>query len=307
MKNEVVVVIVTHNGIKWIDKCLSSCKEYRTIVVDNNSKDDTVKFIKENFPEVTLIKQQSNLGFGQANNIGISYALNQGAEAVFLLNQDAYIFEDTIENLVEFHKQNEEYGILSPMHLKSSKNMLDEKFEYYLRNNTNVIFNTDSILKTSLKAIIEITFVNAAAWLITKECLKQVGGFDPIFSHYGEDDNYCQRALFHDFKIGVFTQSFIIHDREIIDKTEPTPYTELYYKTKERVYKMRYANVRLTNNLENLDLQLKKLRNKSIKLLLKGQLRNFNNMKREFYMLKSIKSPIIKSRTINKTIGSHYL
>lgn len=85
--------------MQWLQKCLDSCKGYQVIIVDNNSTDGTVSFIKENFPNIHLIPQTENLGFGQANNIGIKYALEQRAEYVFLLNQDAYLQEGCLGNL----------------------------------------------------------------------------------------------------------------------------------------------------------------------------------------------------------------
>jgi GT2 family glycosyltransferase len=86
-------------------------------VVDNNSADDTVNFIKANYPEVTLLEQNKNLGFGKANNIGISLAMKNEADYVFLLNQDAWVQPDTIEKLVSAHQREPQFGILSPMHL----------------------------------------------------------------------------------------------------------------------------------------------------------------------------------------------
>src|SRR5690606_5865627 len=57
-------------------------------------------------------------------------------------------------------------------------------------------------------------FVCAAAWLIPRNTLKVVGGFSPTFFHYGEDDNYCQRVLYFNLKIGICPDARIFHDRE---------------------------------------------------------------------------------------------
>lgn len=57
--------------------------------------------------------------------------------------------------------------------------------------------------------------VNAAAWLVSAACIKKVGGFDRLlFTHYGEDDNYCQRLEYHGFELIVNSQAIIYHDRE---------------------------------------------------------------------------------------------
>lgn len=56
-------------------------------------------------------------------------------------------------------------------------------------------------------------FVNAACWLLSRRSLEVVGGFDPLFYHYGEDDNLAQRMLKNKLKIGVLANTFVLHDR----------------------------------------------------------------------------------------------
>ena len=78
--------------MKWLQNCLEAIKKSTypvdTIVIDNGSTDSTVLFIKSNYPEVHLVESGKNLGFGQANNVGMRYALEQNADYVYLLNQD---------------------------------------------------------------------------------------------------------------------------------------------------------------------------------------------------------------------------
>ena len=142
MKNSISVVIVTFNGSFWIEKNLSqllnSAIPVDIIVVDNASTDATISLI-EKFPSVTLIKSKVNLGFGKANNLGIKHALNNGAEAVFLLNQDTWIFENTIQILADNLQKNPDFGILSPMHFSADAQTLDSNFEIYFNRKTTEI------------------------------------------------------------------------------------------------------------------------------------------------------------------------
>lgn len=105
MPNNVYIIIVTFNGMQWLSKCLESTIPYPVIIVDNDSTDGTVDYIKKHYSEVKLFVNKENLGFGQANNIGISYALQHGAGYVFLLNQDAYLQKSAIGKLIETHKK----------------------------------------------------------------------------------------------------------------------------------------------------------------------------------------------------------
>jgi GT2 family glycosyltransferase len=64
-----------------------------------------------------------------------------------------------------------------------------------------------------LNSIRIVPFVNAATWLVSKECFQKTGYFEPIFNHYGEDRNFCDRVHYHKFKIGIVKNASICHDR----------------------------------------------------------------------------------------------
>jgi GT2 family glycosyltransferase len=242
----VVIVIVSYNGMQWIERCLSSSLPYPVIVVDNNSSDGTQGFIKEHFPTVTLIENKNNLGFGIANNVGIQIALENNFEFVFLLNQDAYLEHDTIKNLIIQSRLHPDYGILSPIHFQDGWEILDKNFSYFIRYEMNRNFIGDAVNKV-LKDLYSVPFINAAGWLLTKEAIEVVGGFDPLFFMYGEDDNLCQRMKYHGYKIGVVTTAKMIHDRS--ERTEPwiEPFSEAYFKKMRKHYLNVYANI---NNLD---------------------------------------------------------
>ena len=236
--SKIFVIIVTYNGLKWIDKCLESLRnnkiEVQPVVIDNHSTDDTVKYIRANHQEVHLIESGENVGFGRANNIGLEYAIKNSCDYVFLLNQDAWINPDTIGHLVEIHKRNFEYGVLSPLHLSGDKKKLDYNFSCYISAHKCSNFVSDVILnRNELKEVYPIKFVNAALWLISRECLEIVGGFDPIFPLYGEDDDYIHRVYYHHLNIGVCPTVTAFHDRE----QEPSRLSKQPIETKiKRIY-----------------------------------------------------------------------
>lgn len=211
-------IVVTYNGTKWVDKCLGSLLHQETIsriiVVDNNSDDQTVAYIQENYPSVHLIANQQNYGFGHANNQAIQLAIKENAEYVFLLNQDAYIKDCAVDKMVHIHKSCPKYGILSPIHLQGDGSEIDMKYGIFVAQSENHQLISDLILhREQMKEVYSVNFVNAAAWLISRACLELVGGFAPIYSHYGEDVNYAHRVLFHHFKIGICPAAYIYHDR----------------------------------------------------------------------------------------------
>lgn len=231
----VKIIIVNYNSDKWIDRCLYSIDQAglieHTVIVDNASTDNSVLFIEQRFPKVELIKLYTNLGFGQANNIGIKKAYEQGADYVFLMNQDVYITPETINQLVKIAKKNPDFGILSPIHLNGNGSELDFGFSNYIVPLKCEKLYSDIFLQ-NLAPLYELPFVNAAAWLLTRKCIEKVGGFSPSFYHYGEDDNYCQRVLFHSLKIGIVPEAVIFHDREKRTENKYFDNTALLYERK---------------------------------------------------------------------------
>ncbi|TSD66478.1 glycosyltransferase family 2 protein [Inquilinus sp. KBS0705] len=214
---KVYVVIVVYNGMQWLQRCLSSLQNsllpLKVILVDNGSVDGSPQFIKTNFSEYTYIQADTNLGFGRANNIGIEIAINECADYVFLLNQDAWVEVNTIQNLINIHKKNPQFGILSPMHLDAGYLNLDYNFSTFITPDKCPNLCSD-IYTNNLKIVYAAEFINAAAWLMSAKCIKKVGLFDKLFFHYGEDRNYSQRVLYHGFKIGVCPSEKIVHDRD---------------------------------------------------------------------------------------------
>lgn len=214
MVNKLFIIIVTYNGIHWIDKCLTSCANYNVVVVDNQSNDNTINYIKSNFPSVVVLEQSKNLGFGKANNVGLNYALKHGAEYFLLLNQDAYLKKDTISKLITEFNNNKDFAILSPIHLAGSETQIDLQFQSYLVPSSCRSFHNDMFLKNQVKNVYEVSFVNAAIWMLNKQTLKKIGGFNPYFFHYAEDNDYVNRSKFKGLKLGVVPNCFAIHDRE---------------------------------------------------------------------------------------------
>jgi GT2 family glycosyltransferase len=300
------IVIVTYNGMKWLEKCLESTANFPVVVIDNNSEDGTIQFIEEKFPEIVCFPQNKNLGFGPANNIGISYALKKGAEHVFLLNQDAYLKDNSLEKLIQTQKENTEYGVVSPIHLNGEGNRLDQYFSNYLNYKANANFYSDFVLDKKKSDIYEVPFVNAAGWLISRNCLEKVGGFDPLFFQYGEDDNYCQRLKYHNFKIGVVLDTFILHDREDRDVIKYLSKKENHLKHLERNIKLNFANINLAD-ISGLDELIKSKQKQARKNLIKLNFQNFAFTNKEIEMLKRLKIDINKSRQTNKEPDRNHL
>ena len=222
--NKVFSIIVTYKGQRWYERCFNSLRQstipVQTIVVDNASNDGTVDYIKEHYPEIHLIESKENLGFGRANNIAMRYALDHGCDYVFLLNQDAWVEPDTLKNLVDIAERHSDYGIVGPVQVNAERTKVQGGAIRFLLNpdNVNLDLFSDLVMQT-VDEIYPVAEINAAAWLLPRKTMETVGGFDPIFLHYGEDWNYLSRVLYHGMKVGLTPHVQVVHDcKERVDR-----------------------------------------------------------------------------------------
>jgi GT2 family glycosyltransferase len=308
--NNTFVIIVTYNAIEWTQECLDallqSSLKVSIIVVDNCSTDHTVSFIKDTYnkDDVFIIEMIENLGFGKANNVGLKHALKANADYIFLLNQDAFVEPNTIETLVKLANKNPEYGVLSPIHTNGNGTMLDKSFLYYINKFSGSKFVSDFVLNKTKQTLYSVPMINAAAWLLPKSTIEVVGGFDPMFFLYGEDDNYCQRVNYFKLKIGIASNVFIRHDSPNNNTVEATVGSEKYYTIFLNRIKVVYGNVNYEKYKEISALRFYFLK-RSIISIMRLNFLDFkvNRTKRE--LLKNL--DIKKSVLLNRQKGIKYL
>ena len=132
MEHQILTIIVTYNGMKWMERCLDSvCNSSVAsdiFIVDNGSVDGTQDFIREKYPHAIFMQNTENSGFGKANNYGLQYAVDKGYDYVYLVNQDAWVEKDTFKILISQHLSNPVYGILSPIQIQGNGEKMDKNF-----------------------------------------------------------------------------------------------------------------------------------------------------------------------------------
>jgi len=115
----IAVIIPTWNLLTDLIECIESVnnstyKNLITVIIDNNSTDGTAKYIQNNYPEIKLIQNESNLGYAKAINQGIKSARLDDAEYFFILNNDTIIQPNTINSLYNIFLSNKDTGIVAP-------------------------------------------------------------------------------------------------------------------------------------------------------------------------------------------------
>ncbi|RNC66766.1 glycosyltransferase [Proteiniphilum sp. X52] len=293
---EILSVIVTYNGENWIKSCLSSLEEssYKTkiLVIDNASQDSTIKILKTEYPHITLIENTKNIGFGQANNLGFQYALDNNYDYVLLVNQDVRVEKQMIRELIDCFSYISNYGILSPLHLTGDGLDLDKNFFRYISSGAP-IFIKDLILNKIRSRVYSCNFINAAIWLVSIECIRRVGGFDPLFFHTGEDVDYCNRVIYKGLNIGFSPYAKAFHARE--NRIIPDLRFERYYHK----YILSIAHLKNPNLNINYNRYVFYILKEAISSLLRLNLYDFKSNFKIAYKLFSIRKKVLKNRILN--------
>lgn len=302
---KVSVIIVTYNAMKWAEKCFSSLKSSSVpvtcIVIDNGSTDGTQHFIQTHFPEIDFIQSEKNLGFGKANNIGIEKAYKNGDDFFYLMNQDAWIYPDSLEKLLKAYKKypdQKEIGILSPMHLDGSEQLLDIFLDKYIAHNFENNRLISDLYFQKLKPFYEMSFINAAHWLIPRSTIETIGGFNPYFFHYGEDVEYVNRVHFHQKKILLVPGSKVIHDgKQNLRKVDLKIYEDLSIETKM-----------INPNLPDaIIFEKKSLRKSILKNLLTGNISEYKKLLEKYRKVSKEEKKLSEIRNQVKQIGLTFL
>lgn len=204
-KTSIFVIIPNWNGADMIGQCLRSLKhqslKHQVIVVDNGSSDGSVKIIRREFPEVSLLEFPDNAGFAGGVNRGIKPALDQGAEYIALFNNDAAADKYWLKNLVAGAQAHPEAGIITGKLLRIDKTHIDSTGDFYTiwglpfprgRNQKDTGQYDESE---------EVFGASGGASLYRAELFQEIGLFDEDFFAYYEDVDISFRAQMAGWKV----------------------------------------------------------------------------------------------------------
>ena len=199
--------------------------------------------------------------------------------------------------------------MVSPIHCDWAGKHLESSFDRYVSYENNPDFYADYVLGHTIKEVYPVNFIAAACWVLSRKMLLEVGGFDPLFFHIGEDSNYCQRVLFHKFKIGVIPGVIVCHDTGGRVNQKRILFSKGYFKYQDYHSKIKLANVNLTNAelINKGAYQLKQLKKQVLLSLVTFNFTTFKGYLKELKQYKSIIDLSVKSATRNRNKKSHYL
>ncbi|MDC0193591.1 glycosyltransferase family 2 protein [Candidatus Nitrosopelagicus sp.] len=203
---KVSIIIVNYNGKTLLEKCLESVfkidyKNTEVIVVDNNSTDDTVEFVTNNYPSIILLKLNSNKGFAEPNNIAAKIATGK---YLLFLNNDTIVTSNFISEMIPVIENDEQIAICQSLLLKPDKS-IDSSGDFI--DNLGVVYNSTK----KINDIRKISSARGASMLIRKNIFDILEGFDEKFYVSFEDVDLGWRTWMIGYKVVLAPKSIVYH------------------------------------------------------------------------------------------------
>ena len=242
IKPLVSIIIVNYNGKSYLEQCFKSLEKinyenYEIILVDNNSTDDSIQFIKRNYPSTIIIKLDKNYGFAYPNNVG---AKNARGKYILFLNNDTKVTSNFITELVNALENHLDVAICQSMLLKPDGEV-DSSGDFV--DSIGVAFSS----KEKVDKIKEILSAKGAAMMVRKTVFEKLGGFDEKFVLSFEDVDLGWRTWILGYKVLVIPDSIVYH---IGGQTAKKMKTELSFHGLKNQLAMKITNFENFNMLK---------------------------------------------------------
>lgn len=254
------IIIVNYKTEELTINCLDSVYEsylqrmdYEVIVVDNASDDGSIEAVERRFPQAVVVKNEENLGFSKANNIGIR---KSKGDYVLLLNSDTLVESDTIQKSLDFMQDRPQVGVLG-CKVVLENGELDVACKRSFPTPANGFYHALKLDKRFPKSRrfgeYNLTFVNpdttcsvdcvmGAYMLVSRKAIDKVGLLDEDYFMYGEDIDWCYRIKQAGFQIIYYPKVRIFHYKKAsgIGKRNPKV-IEAFYDSMIIFYKKHYC------------------------------------------------------------------
>lgn len=218
---KVYIVILNWNGWRDTVECLNSLEDldysnYEIVVVDNASTDDSVKKIRERYPQLTILESDFNRGFSGGNNIGIRHALKQEADYVWLLNNDTVVDRKALTALVERMEEDPEIGICGSKLIYYHKPdtiqaLAGGRYNRWLGISRHIGEGGDANHDFNVQEIEnKLAYIVGASMLVSNEFVKEVGLLCEDYFLYYEEIDWAVRAK-NRYRLGFAKESVVFH------------------------------------------------------------------------------------------------
>ncbi len=257
--NKLSVIIVSYNVKYYLEQCLHSLQralqgiDSTIYVVDNHSQDGSVAYLKERFPDITLISSTHNNGFSYANNVALRLS---DSEYVLLLNPDTFVGETTIRQMLAFFDEHEQAGGVGVQMLnadgtkamESRRGLPTPSVAFYKMSGLCSRYPQSrkygkyymSYLPWEQAGQIEV--VSGACFMIRRSVLDQIGLLDETFFMYGEDIDLSYRILKAGYQ-NWYVPARILHYKGESTQKSSFRYVHVFYQAMLIFFKKHYKHL----------------------------------------------------------------
>ena len=216
---KVGAIVVNWNQPSQTVACVRSLEQsahvdITTIVVENGSRDDSARVIRENCPHAILLESDQNLGFAGGSNMGIQKALTLARDFILLLNNDAVVAPNTIALLVEHMEAHSDVGICGPMipckNQPESIQIVGGLFD--LKTGLFRTVGAGEKDAGQYEHPVQFDMVSGCALMARREAFEEIGLFDERFFCYFEEADFCFRARRSGYKVMAVPEAKVYHE-----------------------------------------------------------------------------------------------
>lgn len=201
MSEHVGIVILNWNGLENTRRCLLSVlkitqPQISVVVIDNGSKNDEAAQLEREFGQtVTILKNPENIGYTKGANQGMKWCLERNTDYVCLLNNDAHVAPDFLEQLLVVARKSDKIGILTPKIFSSA----DPERIWHTGGTVSLwTAKTNGLVFANIKKerpfYTKFDYAPGTAVLIRRQVIEQIGMLPEIYFAYMEDVEYCRKA-----------------------------------------------------------------------------------------------------------------
>lgn len=236
----VYIIILNWNGWQDTVECVESCRSltypaFRILIVDNGSTDGSEEKLRQAYPELEFIQTGANLGFAGGNNVGIKYALDQGAEYIWLLNNDTIVAPNALSELVKVVESDDRIGVVgSKLYYYDEPRLIAFAGGFWTETPLYPKHRgVDEVDQGQYDSVEDVDFISGCSLLIKSTVIRDVGEMSPAFFLYWEDIDWNASVSKHGWRIVFVPTSSVWH--KVSASTNSQPGLKICYSVRNRL------------------------------------------------------------------------